>query len=93
MTAFDTIVRGGTVVNAVDSVACDIGIGTFQVFSSDPGLLSARETTQKPVFGIGAASYAAALLLGEKFGVIAILSDAPVWRGIARRSSTPSVCR
>jgi Asp/Glu/hydantoin racemase len=41
---------------------------------SDPGLLSARETTRKPVFGIGAASYAAALLLGEKFGVIAILS-------------------
>ena len=26
MTAFDTIVRGGTVVTAVDSVACDIGI-------------------------------------------------------------------
>jgi Asp/Glu/hydantoin racemase len=41
---------------------------------SDPGLLSARETTRKPVFGIGAASYASALLLGEKFGVIAILS-------------------
>ena len=40
---------------------------------SDPGLLSARETTRKPVFGIGAASYAAALLLGETFGVIAIL--------------------
>ena len=40
---------------------------------SDPGLLSARETTRKPVFGIGAASYSAALLLGEKFGVIAIL--------------------
>jgi Asp/Glu/hydantoin racemase len=40
---------------------------------SDPGLLSARETTRKPVFGIGSASYSAALLLGEKFGVIAIL--------------------
>ena len=40
---------------------------------SDPGLLSARETTRKPVFGIGAASYSAALLLGERFGVIAIL--------------------
>ncbi len=26
MTAFDTIVRGGTVVTAVDSVRCDIGI-------------------------------------------------------------------
>ncbi|MDA0996852.1 MAG: aspartate/glutamate racemase family protein [Proteobacteria bacterium] len=40
---------------------------------SDPGLLSAKETTAKPVFGIGAASYAAATLLGERFGVIAIL--------------------
>jgi len=40
---------------------------------SDPGLLSARETTRKPVFGIGAAAYSAALLLGETFGVIAIL--------------------
>jgi Asp/Glu/hydantoin racemase len=40
---------------------------------SDPGLLSACETTRKPVFGIGAASYAAALLQGERFGVIAIL--------------------
>ncbi len=40
---------------------------------SDPGILSAKETTSKPVFGIGAASYSAAMLLGEKFGVIAIL--------------------
>lgn len=41
----------------------------------DPGLHSARETTSKPVFGIAEASYAAALQLGEKFGVIAILEN------------------
>jgi Asp/Glu/hydantoin racemase len=41
----------------------------------DPGLHSARETTHKPVVGIGEASYSAALQLGEKFGVIAILEN------------------
>lgn len=41
----------------------------------DPGLQSARETTHKPVVGIAEASYAAALQLGEKFGVIAILEN------------------
>ncbi len=41
----------------------------------DPGLHSARETTTKPVVGIAEASYAAALQLGEKFGVIAILEN------------------
>lgn len=41
----------------------------------DPGLQSARETTAKPVVGIAEASYAAALQLGERFGVIAILEN------------------
>lgn len=41
----------------------------------DPGLHSARETTTKPVVGIGEASYAQALQLGEKFGVISILAN------------------
>ena len=41
----------------------------------DPGLHAARETTPKPVVGIAEASYAAALQLGEKFGVIAILEN------------------
>ena len=41
----------------------------------DPGLHAARETTKKPVVGIAEASYAAALQLGERFGVIAILEN------------------
>jgi allantoin racemase len=45
---------------------------------SDPGLLSAREVTAKPVFGIGASSFAQATLLGERFGVIAILEASTV---------------
>lgn len=45
---------------------------------SDPGVLSAREVTSKPVFGIGACSFAQATLLGERFGVIAILEASTV---------------
>lgn len=41
----------------------------------DPGLHSARETTAKPVIGIAESSYAAALQLGELFGVLAILEN------------------
>jgi Asp/Glu/hydantoin racemase len=40
---------------------------------SDPGLYSARETTRRPVFGISAAAMTAALNLGERFGIVAIL--------------------
>ncbi len=40
---------------------------------SDPGLYSARETTRCPVFGISATAMTAALNLGERFGIIAIL--------------------
>jgi len=40
---------------------------------SDPGLHAARETTRKPVFGIGEAGLTTALNLGERVGVIAIL--------------------
>ncbi|MCY0389344.1 aspartate/glutamate racemase family protein [Robbsia sp. Bb-Pol-6] len=46
---------------------------------SDPGLSAARELTRKPVIGIGQASLATALSLGERIGVIAVSS-----RGIAR---------
>jgi|SRR5579871_6263244 len=46
---------------------------------SDPGVVALRETVSCPVFGIGEASYLAAAALGERFGVIAILS-----RSIAR---------
>ena len=41
----------------------------------DPGLHAAREVTRKPVVGIAEASYAAAMQLGERFGVIAILQN------------------
>jgi Asp/Glu/hydantoin racemase len=40
---------------------------------SDPGLYSLREATRRPVFGVSAAGMTAALNLGERFGIIAIL--------------------
>ena len=40
---------------------------------SDPGLHSAREVTRKPVLGISECGVLAALTLGHRFGVIAIL--------------------
>ena len=40
---------------------------------SDPGVHSLRERTGRPVFGIAEAGMAAALSLGERFGVVAIL--------------------
>lgn len=45
---------------------------------SDPGLYSAREISNKPVFGIGVSSFAQATLLGERFGIIAILEASTV---------------
>jgi allantoin racemase len=42
---------------------------------SDPGLHAARETTQKPVLGIMESGILTALTLGQRFGVIAILSS------------------
>lgn len=41
---------------------------------SDPGLHSVREATAKPVLGISECGIFTALTLGQKFGVIAILS-------------------
>jgi Asp/Glu/hydantoin racemase len=40
---------------------------------SDPGLFAAREHTHAPVFGIAESACAAALTLGVRFGIIAIL--------------------
>lgn len=40
---------------------------------SDPGLFSVREATPKPVLGISECGILAALTLGQRFGVIAIL--------------------
>src|SRR5262245_20605680 len=39
---------------------------------SDPGLHSAREVTQQPVFGIAECSIATALTRGDRFGIISI---------------------
>jgi len=41
---------------------------------SDPGLHAAREASRLPVFGIGECAYTTALVRGERFGVISILS-------------------
>jgi Asp/Glu/hydantoin racemase len=40
---------------------------------SDPGLHSARETSNRPVFGISESAILTALSLGERFGILAIL--------------------
>jgi len=42
---------------------------------SDPGLHSVREVTKKPVLGIAECGILAALTLGHRFGVIAILQQ------------------
>ncbi len=53
---------------------------------SDPGLHAAREASRVPVFGIAQCGYAAATAVGERFGVISILSRSacstswrPIW--------------
>ena len=40
---------------------------------SDPGIFSAREVTEKPVFGIAESGILSALSLGGRYGIIAIL--------------------
>jgi Asp/Glu/hydantoin racemase len=42
---------------------------------SDPGLYAARETTQRPVFGMAECGMLSALTRGERFGVISILQQ------------------
>lgn len=41
---------------------------------SDPGLAALREQSSKPVFGIAEASILTAMTLGQRFGIISILS-------------------
>jgi len=43
---------------------------------SDPGLATCRETTRKPVFGIGESAMLTAMTRGRRFGVVAILEAA-----------------
>jgi Asp/Glu/hydantoin racemase len=57
-------------IAAEDAEASAFVIACF----SDPGLHSARETTQKPVLGIAECGILTALTLGQRFGVLAILA-------------------
>ena len=62
------------VVEREDNAADAFVIACF----SDPGLYSAQEITTKPIFGIGTSSFAQAILLGERFGIIAILKESTI---------------
>lgn len=62
------------VIEREDNAADAFVIACF----SDPGFNSAQEITTKPVFGIGASSFSQAILLGERFGIIAILKESTV---------------
>jgi Asp/Glu/hydantoin racemase len=57
-------------IRARDNDAAAFVVACF----SDPGLHSARDTTRKPVLGIAECGILAALTLGQRFGVIAILA-------------------
>ena len=61
-------------IRAEDATTSAFVIACF----SDPGLHSAREITSSAVFGIAESAYSMALNLGEKFGVIAILSGSVI---------------
>ena len=43
---------------------------------SDPGLIALRQTLPMPVFGMGESSYLTAAAMGERFGIIAVVSAA-----------------
>lgn len=62
------------VIEQEDNAADAFVIACF----SDPGFHSAQEMTAKPIFGIGMSSFAQAILLGERFGIIAILKQSTV---------------
>lgn len=70
----DTAARVCDVIERENNAADAFVIACF----SDPGLYSAQEITTKPVFGIGVSSFAQATLLGERFGIIAILKGSTV---------------
>lgn len=70
----DAAARVCDVIEREDNAADAFVIACF----SDPGLYAAQEVTTKPVFGIGASSFAQATLFGERFGIIAILEGSTV---------------
>ena len=56
------------------SIAADDDAGAFVIACfSDPGLVLARETTGRPVFGIAESAMLTALTLGQRFGILSIL--------------------
>ena len=57
-------------IRARDADAAAFVVACF----SDPGLHSARDVTRKPVLGIAECGILAALTLGQRFGIIAILA-------------------
>jgi allantoin racemase len=57
-------------IRARDDEAAAFVVACF----SDPGLHSARDVTRKPVLGIAECGILAALTLGQRFGIIAILA-------------------
>jgi Asp/Glu/hydantoin racemase len=57
-------------IRARDNDAAAFVVACF----SDPGLHSARDATRKPVLGIAECGILAALTLGQRFGVLAILA-------------------
>jgi allantoin racemase len=57
-------------IRARDNEASAFVVACF----SDPGLMSAREATRKPVLGIAECGILVALTLGQRFGVIDILA-------------------
>jgi allantoin racemase len=41
---------------------------------SDPGLVALRQTLAMPVFGMGESSYLTAVAMGERFGIVAVVT-------------------
>ena len=70
----DSALRVCEVIEREDSAADAFVIACF----SEPGFYAAQEITTKPIFGIGTSSFAQATLLGERFGIIAILKESTV---------------
>jgi allantoin racemase len=74
-----------------DAHSCEGEASAFVIACfSDPGLYSARECTDKPVFGIAECGVLTAMTLGQKFGVVSILpsSIARHWRYFASMGVT-----
>ncbi|EJA0166462.1 hypothetical protein MQB33_003530 [Salmonella enterica subsp. enterica serovar Sandiego] len=65
----EQIIRCTAQSNAQGAIASAFIIACF----SDPGLYSARECTDKQVFGIAESGILTAMAMGQKFGVISIL--------------------